>query len=764
MSIRSFARSLSSSSRHALHRSGRGAATVLLGLFASLVTSAEITVPATNPWSALSGADLQTALQQAWSPTQVHIPAGRQTLDQALAALRSSGLDVQRYAAMPADQVIDFPGFEGNAWDALLTLCTWFDLRLLPGVDASGEQWWNRGDDGQSMPWQTGTVTLAPVGDLPANPITAIGALLAEAHTLELRQTPDATSMDIALRLRLEPIARTMTIGDIRVVWNSVQVDGLAVEATPVLQGPDQVGLLHLNNISSLAPYISLQGEARIMLQEPFDISVDLQPGDTAIVPLGDQQATIQLLDRDQAKANGRRGACILFSYPGTALSGPFELSAIDGEVTISNSGSSSRHDVQGSSEQVQYVAGLGAGVHHVHVVGLRRLGTIVKPIQCTIDGGALPQSPTSLRQASSTQATIVQWPGGPTSLRDAIIALRGSGNDILVDLGVDVQQTAELQPFNGTFWQGCLHVMQAYDISLLPAPAADATVKNARVRAVLEMGQDSTAATATFTGGAVRLGQRRSDTTKKNERHVSPTFFACGPMLAEVVDVQPVTIRTLTGTSRNLMASLRLRLEPQVDVSRIQNGTVAWATACGQDQAGTVAAAPTDTTTPAAAGTLTVAITDVPSQHGPLLIQGLAAYRLQQDLQATATLELEQSTTVQLAGRTVTVRLLTVRDDGQTGLSLTFQRDSFDDRIEATVTTADGRAFEQRGRSSRGQQRQMEDQWTIPGLEANRPYTITLSTLLTQAKPVLPISVTIPGTAGNPLPSGVAADHLPSP
>lgn len=711
------------------------------------LSAAEIEVETGSALARLTEAERQEALTETWKATLIVLPDGKRTLGELVELCSAGGFAVRLDDGVDPTQTVEFPGFKGTGWEAVLQVATWFELDLRPGAEQTGEQWWAGGQEGHSVPWQSGAVVLVPAHG-PTLPRHANGGVLVEIADAALRRVGDAetATLDLALRLRLEPRSDELAVTDARIAWTTVTVDGRAMAVQPAPNDAEQVGRLRVGDIVGEVPFVALRGIARIAIHEPFVLDLELAPGDTAVVPLGDQQARISLLDRDQAQAAGKRAACVVVTYPGQVLQGPFEISVHDGEQTIAAQGTAARHDFNADSEQVQYLAGLGAAQHRVSVRGLRRLGSVSQEIEAALDLGAFA----ALAQPGIPPgaATRVVLAAGETTLAAAVAALRQSGNEVLLDLGVDTSITATLVAYDGPFWGAAVQVAQRFGLDLLPPALPVAAEPTGRRRS-------STATTTQgdvrFAGGPARLGRRTEGLAPPMER-----FSACGPLLIEVVRSHGLTTRTLTGSHREQVVELRLRLEPLLTDAAVTDGTVWWASMAGD--ANVRPGVPTGLTPPEAP---LVAVTLTGLTPGPVRLDGMVGFRLQERLNATTTLRLGGSATVLLADAPVTVSLGPVRDGEQMGLTLRYQRDRLE-RLEPMVADAEGRVQEARGRSSRSSNRMVDEQWALPGLRPDQDYTITLSTQRLRAEPTLPIVVHLGGVPG--LPVGSGGEHPPSP
>ncbi len=716
----------------------------------AVVNTAEITIETGSALARMSGAERQEALTQAWQATPVVLPDGKQTLGDLVAACTDAGFALRLDDSVDATQSLEFPGFRGSAWDAVLHLAAWFDLDVRPGAEQTGEQWWSGGPEGHSVPWQSGAVVLGTAQGAPL-PRSVSGGLFVEIADATLRRlgADERGTLDLAVRLRLEPRSDALAVTDARVAWTSVTVDGRVVDATPTPNEADQVGRLRLTDIPGASPFVILRGVARIAVHEPFVLDLALSPGDSALVPLGDQQARISLLDREQAQAAGKRAACVVVSYPGQVLQGPFDVTVHDGDQPIAAQGTAARHDFNTDSEQVQYLAGLGATQHRITIRGLRRLGMVSQELECQLDLGAFAgHSPVvTVPGAAST----VSWAGGDTSLADAVAALRRSGNEVLLDLGVDTTATATLAPYNGTFWEATVLIVQRFGLDILP-PAVQPTV-SAPSRRRTSTTTASTLSEVSFAGGPARLGRRGDGSTPPQVRLTS-----CGPVLVEVVRTHAVSTRTLTGATREHVVELRLRLEPRLAHEEVTDGTVWWASTAG---GATVRPGIPAGMTALEAPLVAVTVTDLGTAAGPLQLAGMVGFRLQERLRTSTTLRVGDTGTVLLADTPVTVALGPVRDGDQLGLSLRYQRDRLE-RLEPVVTDSEGRTQESRGRSSRSSNRMVDEQWTLPGLRAEQDYTIVISTQRLRAEPSLPIVVNLNGHPD--LPAAAGGEHPPSP
>lgn len=712
--------------------------------------AAEVTIETGSVLARMSETERQEALTQAWQATAVVLPDGKQTLGDLVAACTDAGFALRLDESVDASQALEFPGYRGNAWDAVLQLAAWFDLDVRPGAEQTGEQWWSGGPEGHSVPWQSGAVVLAPASGATL-PRSVSGGVLVEIADATLRRlgADEQGTLDLAVRVRLEPRSDALAVTDARVAWTSITVDGRVVVANPTSNDADQVGRLRLTDIPGAAPFVILRGIARIAVHEPFVLDLELSPGDSAIIPLGDQQARISLLDREQAQAAGKRAACVVVTYPGQMLQGPFDVTVHDGDQPIAAQGTAARHDFNDDSEQVQYLAGLGANQHRITVQGLRRLGMVSQEIEAQLDLGALAsQTPSVTLPGSASQ---VSWSGGEVSLADAVAALRRSGNEVLLDLGVDTAATATLPSFAGTFWEATVLIAQRFGLDVLPpATLASAAAPNRRRSSSTVASNLSEVA---FAGGPARLGKRIDGSTPPQDR-----LTTCGPMLVEVVRRHAVSTRTLTGSSREQVVELRLRLEPRLANEAITDGAVWWASAAGH--ASVRPGIPAGMTAPEAP-LLAVTVTDLGPAAGPLQLAGMVGFRLQEQLRASTTLRVGDTSTVLLADTPVMVALGPVRDGDQLGLSLRYQRDRLE-RLEPVVTDSDGRIQESRGRSSRSSNRMVDEQWTLPGLRPEQEYTIVIGTQRLRAEPSLPIVVNL---GGHPdLPAAPSGEHPPSP
>jgi hypothetical protein len=714
----------------------------LLIVVAAGLAAAEIPVETGSPLARLGDVERQAALNEGWQATTVALPEGHQRLDALVAACVAAKIDVRLEEGVDGSQALDFPGFRGPAWEALTNIATWFDLDFRPGIEHTGDQWWSRGDDGQSMPWHDGGLILCAPGPGVSSPRSVCGPLLVEVHQALLRRggNADAGTLELALRLRIEPRSENLVLGEARVQWTQVTVDGQQIE--PILENgdPERLGRMRLNGVDRDAPFVTLVGEARLAIQEPFAVEADLTPGDTAVVTLGSQQAKITLLDRDQAQVAGKRAACVVLTYPSKVLNGPFDIAVSDGDQAIASQGGSSRHDFDAESEQVQYLAGLGEGSHHVTVRGLRRLGMINQPIEATVDGGLLASAPMQ-RDRPGEQASQVTLPGGSTTLAEALTALRASGNEVLVDLGVDTGRSADLAAYQGPFWNALLHIVDTYHLDLLP-PAAANTDADRNGRRSSGLGS-SAQSTVRFVGGAARIGALADSALPPAIR-----CWANGPVLIEVVSTTPMVTRSLSGGSSDVVVAMRVRLEPCLPAEQAADAMIWWASG-GMNQTASVRADVPEGMPPVEGPLSVLTLSGLPMNPPAVTVQGLLAFRLQERIQATATLELGGQTTVLLGGVPITVGLGTIRDGDQTGLTLRYVRDRFD-RLEPAVTDDQGRTIESRGRSSRGHNRSVDEQWTMPGLQEKTLYTVSIATQRTRSEPSLPVQVTISPSASS--------------
>src|SRR5690606_12196524 len=109
---------------------------------------------------------------------------------------------------------------------------------------------------------------------------------------------------------------------------------------------------------------------------------------------------------------------------------------------------------------------------------GLRRLGTVVRPVALSIDTGILATAPRS--NEAQVAASAVDLPGGSVGLGQALQALRASGNEVLVDLGVDTGRSADLTAARLPFWEAVLTVATAFDLAVLPPLAEGLDEANA--------------------------------------------------------------------------------------------------------------------------------------------------------------------------------------------------------------------------------------------------------------------------------------------
>lgn len=715
---------------------------LILLLGALTVTAAEIEVLPDGPHREVEA--IQAGLERDWQGTAVTLPEGRHTLADLVALIAATGLDLHLDGAC-ATEAIDHPGFAGSAWEALLEICAWYEVRILPGADQIGEQWWARGEDARSIPWQSGGVVLAPLSQALPPPAAACGPLLVEARRVVLRRGDDDTaSLDLSLRLRAEPRRGLATIGDARVLWTSTTIDGAGHEAVS-FQDADRLGDLRFERVVGDLPLVELHGEVRLQMQEPFAVTANLKPGDTAVVPLGSGTARIQLLDRDQAKAAGKRAACVVLTYPAQQLNGPFAITVADGDETIASQGSSSRHDFDADSEQVQYLAGLGADTHRISIRGLRRLGTVVRPVALSIDTGILATAPR--HGEAQVAAAPVDLPDGPVALGQALQALRASGNEVLVDLGVDTTREAALPGGRQDFWEAVLAVATAFDLDILP-PLSDAG-EGAQGQGP-RSGPPGTRSqsTAHILGGPVRLGRGGGGAIER--------LRACGPLLVECAAVERLESLSLDGASRSLVCRARLRVEPRLATKTITDAVVWWSGTAGRTDAPfTVTAGPPDER-----GLLSVTLTGLPAHAGPMDLDGLVAWRIQEPVSVSADLTLGQQASLVLGEMPVSAELGSIRDGTSTGLILRYVRDG-NDRIEPQLIGPDGKTLSSRGRSSRGNQRSFEDQWNYPGLEAGAVYRLTLGTVVTRGEPTLPLRLRI--EAANRLPDGDGGEHPPA-
>jgi len=729
----------------------------ILVLCGAALVAADIPLENGSTLARLPAAERSEALTRAWQPLVITLPEGRQTLAELVGHCTKAGLQLSLDAQVSGEQTVEFPGFQGTSWEAILQLCAWFAVEPRPTGDRAGEQWWSNDNRGQSLPWQSGPVVLvAGTPGLIAPPRQANGALLAEAYEVQIRQEGDAGPrlLDLALRLRQEPRANALGLSDARVTWSSVTCDGNVVEADILNTEAEQVGRLRLPvPAGSEAPLVVLRGTVQLPIQEPFLLECDLTPGDTAVVAVGEHTAKITLLDRDQAQAAGKRAACVVITYPSTELQGPFEITVTDGEHVVAAQGSSARHDFQAESEQVQYLAGLGANRHHLRISGLRRLGEVTQAVALTIDVGSLPVRSPAVAEIPG-QASTVHWHAGEHTLAEALTALRTSGNDVLADLGVETTRSAHLAEFSGTFWQAALVVSNAYGLDLLPGATVTSTDGGNRRRA--NAASNPAQGEALLTGGAIRLARLAPGAIPPQQR-----CTASGPLLIEIVERTLITSRSLAGSQRDLVVHLRLRMEPRLPAAEASNAVVWWAHAdLGSAVAPVRAGLPAGLVTNQL-NTTAITIGLQAPQQAAIQVQGLLGFRLQETLQAKATLRLNDSTTVLLGDTPVELALALSREDQAPGLTLRYLRDRFE-RFEPVITDPRGNPLEIRRRSSHGNPRQMEDQWGLPALVEGVAYTITLTTQRTRAEPTLPITVLIPG--GQDLPGGAATDHLQSP
>src|SRR5690606_18376773 len=107
-------------------------------------------------------AERQDALTETWKATPIVLPDGKRTLGELVDLCAAGGFAVRLDAGVDPTQAVEFPGFKGSGWEAVLQVATWFELDLRPGAEQTGEQWWAGGQEGHSVPWQSGAVVLVP--------------------------------------------------------------------------------------------------------------------------------------------------------------------------------------------------------------------------------------------------------------------------------------------------------------------------------------------------------------------------------------------------------------------------------------------------------------------------------------------------------------------------------------------------------------------------------------------------------------------------
>jgi hypothetical protein len=717
-------------------------------VFASLLPAAEVTVSAGDELARKPAAERAEAVRSRWQPTPMTLPEGHLVLADVVTMLAANGNTVTLAPDVAGAAAGDFPGYAGEWWGAVQAVCEAFSLEIAPGQEAGGEGWARGDDEGQPLQVSAGPLLLVPRSSAPANPRLVCGPLLLEVDELALtrREAGDERWADFAVRARIEPRFPLRGVGHIAVRWDKAMAGDTALAIQPHDGDGDEGARLRLAGLPAEAARLALSATITVHALSPLHI--ELAPGDTAHIDLGEHQLVLRLFDAEQAKAAGKRTPCATLTYPAAALAAAAELTVSADGKPVPSRGSGTRQGRDAECEQTRYFAALADVSHDVVIDTMQPLGDCQLALDAALDLAALPTTPLhgDSADAADTAASIV-LPGGERTLGEALALLRGSGNEVLVDLGIDARARATLPSARLGFWDATGAVAQAFHLEFMPPPAMAAEEPDRSRRYVRAQDDDAQGVPVRLCGGPLGLGQPHG---------AAPVLgrAACGPVLAELMGIERSERRTLAGTARRAAIRLRLRLEPRIPRDLVSAAQVVWSSAatgdggerlvvgCGDDDGDGQA----DGAEPLQPGDLhTVLVSGLTAATRRFTLTGQLTMRLQRPVRVEAVLELGGAVVpLHLGQRGISAALVEGRNGEQGGLQLSYASDRANGDLQVTVRGPDGIELAQRGRSSSSNGRRQSETWHLAGLQPGIRYTVVVGANETLARPAIALLVPV--------------------
>jgi len=727
--------------------------TRLLGLLvvASVLSSADITITAGDELARKPEAERTAAIATRWTATTVSLPEGNLTLTAALALVGINDNSISLGDGIDPTRAADLRSFTGDWWSAVVMLCDAYDLDIAPGQEPGTDATDQRGfRDGTPLGISGGPVVLMPRSP-GSGPRIACGPLLIETHELTLtkRDGADDNSAEIRVRARAEPRFPLRDIGRMSVLWDAPMADDIAADFQVRPTGDGQTTRLMLRKLPSQTTRLNLRGSITVNAYAPLRVATSLQPGDKVTIDLGENQLLLSLLTAEQGRAAGKRAACVMLTYPVTALGSAVEMNVLVDHKPVPSNGSSRSQNQAGECEQVRFLNGLADDAAcEVVIESTQPLGSIELPLALALDLTALPTTTSNGPAADAADvASSLALPGGDMSLSDALQVLRAGGSEVLLDLGVDGRGRATIPAARLNFWDATLAITKAFNLDLMPPQATDVAapmrVRSGNVR-FQHGGEAARGESVRLCGGPLGIGR-----LKDSERPLA--YTASGPVLTEVMRVERSERQSLLGSTRLANVQLRLRLEPRIARELVSDAQIVWATAANDDT-GTrlVVGRPelegdSDEDPRPENNTLAVQVSGLSPATHRFTLAGQLQVRLQRQVRSELGLELGGPvTTTRLGARSFSVGIVEGHNGEPGGVQLSYASNRVSNNdFQLVVRGPDGIELAMRGRSSRGGGQRQVDTWNVAGLQPGTRYTVILSSNEVIATPV--IALTIP-------------------
>lgn len=712
---------------------------LLLVPLVTLAASAELTVTAGDPLSWKSESERSAVVEALWQASQVAIPEGPLALSLAIERLCVNGNTVMLDPAVDAAQIRASPGFHGDWWSAVLAVGELYGLDLAEDAEPDSNERMTGNHEGQPLPASASRVVLKLRDRSDSPPRQVCGPLLLEVEELTLitREGGAGRWADFGLRARIEPRLATRGMGRLTVQWGQARVDGVAAALSP----RSRAGLarLRLSGLSEDARQVQLIGAITVHAQLPLRVETSLQPGDSAHIDLGEQRMLLSLLNAEQARTAGKRAPCVNLSYPAGALSSVAELRVLADGKQLPNHGMSTRVRKANDYEQTQYFTALADIVHQVVIEAIQPLAEVELPLTLELDLTTLPTTPIASAVGEANDvATQIALPDAELALSEAVQLLRLGGNEVLVELGVDAHERAQVSAARLGFWEAVLTVAQMFKLDLMPPQITE----NANLERVQDDGSRGEA--VQICGGPLGLGRLDGDAPLQRS--------ACGPLLIEVMHIERIERRSLEGSAHLADIQLRLRLEPRIAHDLVAEARMVWSSAIASELGERLPLRPADMEdgelvfqTPARTGLHTVQVSGLSQTTRQFALAGQLRLRLQRQVRNESLLELDQpASAIRLGSLPLSLALVSGQDGELSAVKLVYAPNRLGKDLQVTVRGPDGIELARRGRSSHSSGQRQTDLWLMAGVQAGIRYSVTLASSETVATPVIALTVPI--------------------